>query len=90
MIKVEEWNQSVYRGKGIPPLGGGGVSAENYGLKEILAIFCGLKEFDHFFLRNLVSDVVKISIETLVNVKNFACGAQLQDIKSIKKIACHA
>ena len=27
VIKVEEWNQSVYKGKGIHPPGGGGVPA---------------------------------------------------------------
>ena len=56
MIKVEEWNQSVYKGKGIHPPGGGGVPARLAAISAAGGKFSGNKEFNDFSLRNLASE----------------------------------
>ena len=56
MIKVEEWNQSVYKGKGIPPWGVGGVPARLAAISAAGGKFSGNKEFNDFSLRNLASE----------------------------------
>ena len=56
MIKVEEWNQSVYKGKGIHPPGGGGVPARLAAISAAGEKFSGNKEFNDFSLRNLASE----------------------------------